>query len=387
RGKSHKAEYALAQGSVDAVVASDQLEAAARDLLQRAIAGEFDWRARAAEKKAPLQLNKTEATMVFQTAKGYVLGETKGMYPAPLEAIDRIAAAAGLEREQAQEQEIEGFIKLAHGAVSNAMIGLFLNDQLIKKKIKGYSKAAHEINHAAVLGAGIMGGGIAWQAASEGVPMLMKDIDQSAIDQGLQEAARQFARGVDRGRIDNRAVAAGMARIRPTLNYGDFGVVDVALEAVVENPDVKRSVLAETEAAVDSETILASNTSSTSINELAGALERPQSFLGMHFFNPVHAMPLVEVIQGERTSEQAVATVVALASRLGKTPIVIRDCPGFLVNRILFPYFFGFQALLNDGADFEAVDKAMEQFGWPMGPAYLLDVVGLDTAQHVSKVL
>src|SRR5699024_10254532 len=225
-GVPRKADAALAQGVVDAVVAPEQLEVAARDLLQRAIAGEFDWQARTARKKAPLQLNETEAAMAFETASGAVLAKTRGMYPAPLEAIKRMAAGAGLDRDGALQQEAEGFIELAHGRESNAMIGLFLNDQMIKKKVKRYGKVAHDINQAAVLGAGIMGGGIAYQAASRGVPVLLKDVAEQAIDKGLDEAAKLFAKSGERGKIDNRAMAAGMGRIRPTLNYGDFGGVD-----------------------------------------------------------------------------------------------------------------------------------------------------------------
>jgi 3-hydroxyacyl-CoA dehydrogenase/enoyl-CoA hydratase/3-hydroxybutyryl-CoA epimerase/enoyl-CoA isomerase len=161
----------------------------------------------------------------------------------------------------------------------------------------------------------------------------------------------------------------------------------VVIEAVVENPKIQKAVLAETEEKVSEKTILASNTSSISIDALAADLKRPENFLGMHFFNPVHKMPLVEVIRGAKSSEAAIATVVNFAHTLGKTPIVVNDCPGFLVNRILFPYFFGFQRLLSDGADFTKIDKVMEKFGWPMGPAYLSDVVGMDTSQHVEEVL
>ena len=264
---------------------------------------------------------------------------------------------------------------------------MFLNDQLIKKKGRQYAKVAHTIEHAAVLGAGIMGGGIAYQSALKGVPTLMKDIRQDAIDLGLEEAAKQFAKSVERGKLDNRGMAAGMARIRPTLAYVEFGELDAVIEAVVENPKIKASVLAETEAAVAADTIIASNTSSISIDRLAESLQRPENFLGMHFFNPVHRMPLVEVIKGKQSSAQAVATIVDFAHKLGKTPIVVNDCPGFLVNRVLFPYFFGFQQLVTDGADFAQIDKVMERFGWPMGPAYLSDVVGMDTSQHVEEVL
>lgn len=386
-GKPRSAAKALAVGMVDAVVAGDQLEAAARDLLTRAIAGEFDWRTRKADKKAPLQLNRIEAAMVFQTAKGYIVGQTKGMYPAPVEAVNRMAEAAGKARDEAIRIETEGFIKLAKSSQAAALIQLFLNDQLIKKKGKTYAKVAHAIEQAAVLGAGIMGGGIAYQAAYKGVPILMKDIKTEAIDQGMEEAVKHFAKAVERGKLDARSMAAGVSRIRPTLTYGDFGEVDAVIEAVVENPRIKQSVLAETEEKVSDRTILASNTSSISIDMLAAGLKRPENFLGMHFFNPVHRMPLVEVIKGRYSSEEAIATIVDFAHKLGKTPIVVNDCPGFLVNRILFPYFFGFQQLVSEGADFAEIDKVMEKFGWPMGPAYLTDVVGMDTSAHVEEVL
>jgi 3-hydroxyacyl-CoA dehydrogenase / enoyl-CoA hydratase / 3-hydroxybutyryl-CoA epimerase / enoyl-CoA isomerase len=159
------------------------------------------------------------------------------------------------------------------------------------------------------------------------------------------------------------------------------------VEAVVENPKVKKSVLAECEAQLNENAVLTSNTSTISITDLATALKRPQQFCGMHFFNPVHRMPLVEVIRGKQTSDATVARVVDYAKKMGKTPIVVNDCPGFLVNRILFTYFAGFSLLVRDGADFRKIDKVMEKFGWPMGPAYLLDVVGIDTAHHASEVM
>lgn len=386
-GSQQKADKALKFGAVDAVVAPDRLEDAARDLLSRAIAGEFDWRERNRVKQAPLMLNQMDAMMVFETAKGYVAQQSKGQYPAPVEAVKRMQAAAAKGRDDALMEEHKGFIKLAKTPEADALIGLFLNDQLIKKKNKRYGKIARGVEQAAVLGAGIMGGGIAYQSALKGVPILMKDIKEEAIQLGLDEAAKHFNKRVSRGRMDAGEMARGMGRIRPTLSYADFGDVDVVVEAVVENPKVKKSVLAETEEAVGKDTVLASNTSSISIDELAGAVKRPENFLGMHFFNPVHAMPLVEVIKGEQTSEEAVATIVSYAARLGKTPIVVNNCPGFLVNRILFPYFFGFQSLIADGADFARIDKVMEGFGWPMGPAYLSDVVGMDTSQHVGEVL
>ena len=182
-------------------------------------------------------------------------------------------------------------------------------------------------------------------------------------------------------------MTATLARIRPTLNYGDFGAVDIVIEAVVENPKVKKAVFAEVEGLVPEGAIIASNTSTISIDYLAEGLKRPGNFVGMHFFNPVHMMPLVEVIRGKQSSDEAVAATVKLSQSMGKTPVVVNDCPGFLVNRVLFPYFAGFHMLLRDGADFQSVDKVMERFGWPMGPAYLMDVVGMDTAVHAANVM
>ena len=155
----------------------------------------------------------------------------------------------------------------------------------------------------------------------------------------------------------------------------------------MENAGIKKKVLGELERKVHDNTIIASNTSTISIDELASAVQRPENFCGMHFFNPVPVMPLVEVIRGAASSDRTVATTVAYAKALGKTPIVVNNCPGFLVNRILFPYFGAFSALIRDGAEFSQIDRVMEKFGWPMGPAYLLDVVGIDTAVHCQHVL
>jgi 3-hydroxyacyl-CoA dehydrogenase/enoyl-CoA hydratase/3-hydroxybutyryl-CoA epimerase/enoyl-CoA isomerase len=327
-----------------------------------------------------------EQMMSFETAKGFIAGKSKG-YPAPLEVVKAIQKSAGKGRDKALENEAKAFAKLAKTSVASSLIGLFLNDQLIKKKGKGYKEVAHDVHRAAVLGAGIMGGGIAYQSASKKTPIIMKDINEAALDLGLNEANKLLNKQLKRKKIDIVQLGETLGRIRPTLSYGDFGDVDLVVEAVVENEKIKKSVLAEVEAACKEGTILTSNTSSISITRLAEGLKHPENFCGMHFFNPVHMMPLVEVIRGEKSSKEAIATTVAYASSLGKTPIVVGDCPGFLVNRVLFPYFAGFQLLVNEGVDFKRIDKLMEKFGWPMGPAYLMDVVGIDTAHHVGEVL
>ncbi|WP_416137475.1 fatty acid oxidation complex subunit alpha FadB [Halomonas sp. HK25] len=386
-GTQNKADAALKVGAVDAVVPAAELEEAAHDILARAIAGELDFRARREEKNQPLKLNPIEQMMAFETAKGYVAGKAGPHYPAPVAAIKVIQKGAGEERTRAQAIEAKAFAKLAMTDVAFNLVGLFLNDQVVKKKGGQYEKQARPVKQAAVLGAGIMGGGIAYQSASKGTPILMKDIKDDAIELGLKEARKLFAKQVERKKLTTEQMAEKLTNIRPTLSYGDFGNVDLVVEAVVENPKVKDAVLTEVEGLVGEETILASNTSTISITRLAKNLKRPENFCGMHFFNPVHRMPLVEVIRGEKTSDAAVAATVAYARAMGKTPIVVNDCPGFLVNRVLFPYFGGFSLLMEQGADFQRVDKIMETFGWPMGPAYLLDVVGLDTAVHAGEVM
>jgi len=386
-GVEKRANDALKDGGVDAVVAPELLRDAGLDLLQKCVAGEFDYKARREVKQTPIKLNQIEQMMAFESAKGVIGAKAGPHYPAPLAALKTIQKHANLPRDKAIEVEAKGFVKLAKNEVTRSLVGLFLKDQQIKKVAKGYEAKAEPVKQAAVLGAGIMGGGVAYQSASKGTPILMKDINTDALQLGLDEANKLLGGQLKRKRIDATKMAQTINKITPTLSYGDFDRVDLVVEAVVENPNVKKAVLAEAEANLPEGATLTSNTSTISITELATALKKPENFCGMHFFNPVHKMPLVEVIRGEKTSEETVGRTVAYAKAMGKTPIVVNDCPGFLVNRVLFPYFGGFASLLADGADFRQVDKVMEGFGWPMGPAYLLDVVGIDTAHHADRVM
>ncbi len=386
-GSNKRAAAALKDGAVDAVVAEEHLRDAAIKLLQDCIDGKFDYLERREEKKAPLPLSTIERTMAFESARGVVGAKAGPHYPSPMTIISVIEKHASLDRDSAFKVEATAFAKLTKSPVTASLIGIFMKDQFLKKQSKQLTESAREVKKAAVLGAGIMGGGIAYQSASKNVPILMKDINQPALDDGLAESDKLFFKQVKRGRLDQAGAAAAMHRIVPTLSYGDFGDVDLVVEAVVENPKIKQSVLAEVEGVIAEEAILTSNTSTISIDLLAQGLKRPENFCGMHFFNPVHLMPLVEVIRGEKTGDVAVATTVAYARKLGKTPIVVNDCPGFFVNRVLFPYFGGFSLLIAQGADFTRVDKLMERWGWPMGPAYLLDVVGIDTGHHGGEVM
>lgn len=386
-GKEQNAETALKVGAVDAVTAPEKLRDVALAMLQQAASGELDYLSRRQPKLEKLKLGPIEQMMCFESAKAVVASQAGPHMPAPLEATKAIQKAASMGRDKALEVESKGFAKLAKTDVAACLIGLFINDQLLKRQAKQYEKKAQPVKMAAVLGAGIMGGGIAYQSAYKGTPILMKDIREEAIELGLNEAAKLLVRRVDKGRMTAGKMAESLNRIWPTLSYGDFGAVDLVVEAVVENLNIKQSVLAEVEQQISDSAVLTSNTSTISINELAKSLKRPEKFCGMHFFNPVHMMPLVEVIRGEQTSEETIATTVAYARKMGKNPIVVNDCPGFLINRVLFPYFGGFAKLVSAGVDFTRVDRLMERFGWPMGPAYLMDVVGIDTAHHARDVM
>ena len=387
-GKENDAEAALTARVVDAVVDPAKLNDAALNCLQQCISGKFDYQARRAQKKSPLKLNFIESMMAFETSKAFVGGQAGRNYPAPVSAIKAMQKAADKGREEALQAEAENFAKMAQTPVAQSLVGIFVNEQILSKKAKVWEKKADKkIARAAVLGAGIMGGGIAYQSALKGVPIKLKDIAQQGIDLGLAEANKLLSKRVERKKLSASEMGNVLNRIEPALTYDGFDHVDIVVEAVVENPKVKKAVLAEVESKVSSDTVLASNTSTISITYLSEGLERPENFCGMHFFNPVHMMPLVEVIRGEKTSDNAVARTVAYANAMGKKPIVVKDCPGFLVNRVLFPYLAGFAMLLRDGVDFQRIDKLMETWGWPMGPAYLLDVVGIDTAVHAEKVM
>ncbi len=386
-GKEQRAQQAFKSGAVDAVVPLEQLRDAAISVVKQCIDGKLDYRSRRTEKQTPLKLNKIEAMMVFETSKAFVAGQAGPHYPAPVTAIKVMEKAAGMGRDDALREEARGIAKMAVTPTARNLVGLFLGDQVLSHTAKAIAKKGGTVERAAVLGAGIMGGGIAYQSAYKGTPIIMKDIAQAGIDLGMSEASKLLTKQVDRGRMTPAEMAAVLSKIQPSLGYDGFEHVDIVVEAVVENPKIKHAVLKETESKIREDAVLTSNTSTISIDHLAEPLSRPENFCGMHFFNPVHRMPLVEVIRGAKTGDAAIAKTVAYALAMGKKPVVVNDCPGFLVNRILSPYIGAFLGLVKRGVNFVAIDKAMERFGWPMGPAYLCDVVGIDTGVHAGKVM
>jgi 3-hydroxyacyl-CoA dehydrogenase / enoyl-CoA hydratase / 3-hydroxybutyryl-CoA epimerase len=323
--------------------------------------------------------------VVLRQARRQVLKETRGHYPAPLAALDVVRRSQRLPLEAALAIEAEAVGRLVVSDVSRNLIHVFHLLEAAKKA--GPAVTPRPVERAAVLGAGVMGGGIAQLLAYRGVDVRLKDIQAEALGLGLKHARDMFERLVKRARLERREAEQHMAAISPTLDYTGFGTVDLIIEAVVERMDVKQQVLRETESHVRPGCVLTTNTSSLSVTEMQSVLERPGDFAGMHFFNPVHRMPLVEVVRGAQTSDEALATVVALTRRLDKTPVVVKDGPGFLVNRILAPYLNEAGWLISEGGSIDGIDRVLRRFGMPMGPLRLLDEVGLDVARHAGAVM
>ncbi len=336
-----------------------------------------------------LESNPLGRKAVLSVARRKVLASTGGHYPAPLKILDVLAAHANGSVDASLAAEARAAASLVVSPVCKNLVHVYYLREAARKGT-GVDDAAvtpTPVQMRGVLGAGVMGGGIAHLAADNGLRVYMKDIRHEAVTGGLQHARSRFDKAVERRRLSRREAAQRMERISGGLDFRGIAGADLIVEAVVERMDVKRSVLKETEGNVKSECILATNTSSLSVDAMAEALERPERLCGMHFFNPVDRMPLVEVVRGGRSSDTAVATVYALALELGKGPVVVGDGPGFVVNRILGPYLNEAGYLLGDGAPIDKIDEAAKAFGVPMGPLRLIDEVGIDVSSHAGAAL
>ncbi|HUF12516.1 MAG TPA: 3-hydroxyacyl-CoA dehydrogenase NAD-binding domain-containing protein [Longimicrobiales bacterium] len=381
-GRTLDARRAQRVGLIDERVHPSILLRRARELAREAAAGQRP------DRSLPLTqrlMAGPARKLVLRKARAGVMKETRGAYPAPLRALRVIDEGLGRSVDRQLALEADAVAELVPTGVSKNLIHVFHLMEDAKKAAP--SADPQPVERVGVLGAGVMGGGIAQLLAYNSVGVRLKDIQEQALGLGLRHARELFDKAVKSRRMQRREADQAMNRISPTLEYSGFGSLDLVIEAVVERMDVKKSVLREVEGRVDAECVLTSNTSSLSITEMAAALERPERFAGMHFFNPVHRMPLVEVVRGERTSDETVATVFRLARDLGKTPIIVRDGPGFLVNRLLAPYLNEAGWLLSEGASIEQVDRVMVEFGMPMGPFRLLDEVGLDVARHAAETM
>ncbi len=386
-GRPRNAAQALQTGVADIVVEADLLRKAGFLLLRDAIDGKKDWRTHRARKLTALSLSLLQVEEILEPKKAQLAAHAIHE-PAATAALSSMEQGVLLERAAAGDIEGRLFAQIAKTQAASSLVQVFHNEQSIRKQLKSTAKSSTKtIQKAAVVGAGVMGGGIAYASIQGGVPVLVKDVQQAQLDTAAKETRKLVERRVKAGRLAPEDAGEVLQKLAFQLDYAGFDTVDFVVEAVVENLSVKRTVLAELESATGSQAILASNTSSLRVDDMASALRRPGNLVGMHFFNPVPLMPLVEIVRGQATSDETVAAAVKYAVTMGKTPIVVKDCPGFLVNRILMAYMRAFLHLVAEGADFTEIDRAMEDFGWPMGPAYLADVIGLDVASHVNDII
>ncbi|MEK7668833.1 MAG: fatty acid oxidation complex subunit alpha FadJ [Gemmatimonadota bacterium] len=328
--------------------------------------------------------------LVLRRARAMTLKQTRGQYPAPLAALDavRFGLAHGLERGLPYEAELFG--KMAVTPVSRCLVDVFFATTALKKD-PGVPAPAPEpvvVEQLAVLGAGFMGSGIAAAAAIQaGVPVRMRDADLARVGSGIKAAADIIQERVRRRSATRLEAARQLALVSGGTDYSGFRRADLVVEAVFEDLAVKQAVLREVEAVAKPDSVFASNTSTIPIDRIAEASRHPETVVGMHFFSPVHRMPLLEVIAAERTSPRTIVTAVAFGRRLGKTVIVVRDGPGFFVNRILSPYLNEAGRLLTEGVPIETLDRAMTAWGLPVGPITLLDEIGLDVAVKAGAVM
>ncbi len=384
-GRNFKAPKALKDGFVDGVVEADKAMDAALALLNECIEGKRDYTAKRVQKTGTVSLSAAELQMSTAIAKGMIAKAAGPNYPAPMTILGVIEKSANQTRDEALKNEISGVMTLINSGHSEAMCYVYLADLAVKSKTKKLAGAKTE--ECAVIGAGIMGGGIAHTNATRGIRVPLKDINQAGLDLGLSTAVGLLEKPVKRGRMSFKKAATALNNIIPTLNNESLANSDMLIEAVVEDPKVKGIVLKQCEESVSENTIIASNTSTISITQLAESLDRPENFVGIHFFNPVNKMPLVEVILGEKTSEDTMKKAVAYVQQIGKTPIVVNNCAGFFVNRMLTPYMRAYSNLLAKGADITFIEKTIKKYGLPMGPAELIDVVGMDTSAHVLDLM
>jgi 3-hydroxyacyl-CoA dehydrogenase/enoyl-CoA hydratase/3-hydroxybutyryl-CoA epimerase/3-hydroxyacyl-CoA dehydrogenase/enoyl-CoA hydratase/3-hydroxybutyryl-CoA epimerase/enoyl-CoA isomerase len=387
-GESVKAQRAREIGIVFDVVAGERLLDEAVRRAQAAF-DSGDWREIRRRKQLPVGLTEEQHDFIFSAARSQVVAKTKGLLPAPLAALDAIANGCNRPLEEGLQVESAGFMPLFRSPISRNLIAVFFMTQRLQKDpgVADTSIQPRPVQAVTVAGAGIMGAGIALAHILRNIPVKLTDNNAQALDKGVATITKALQARIDSGRLTVPEMTAALLRLGTTSSVPVLADRDFVIEAIIENEEAKVQLYREIEPILRTDAILASNTSTISITRMARSLSRPGNFAGMHFFNPVERMPLVEVIRGQATDDVTVVTLVALAKRIGKTPIVVRDCPGFLVNRILFPYLNESLVLLEEGIDPRVIDKAATAFGMPMGPITLHDLVGLDTSLYAGRVV
>lgn len=388
-GKQLDGRRARKVGLVDEVVPSAVLEQVAKQRARELAAGQVQPRA-ARPKGSPQWVENLPGVreLILRKARQSVLSKTHGLYPAPLRILDVVAGGLDHPIDRGLDLEADAFGELSVTPEARALTHLFFattaakNDPALPE-----SATASDVDRVAIVGAGFMGAAIATVAAENGMRVRLKDVSPEAAAKGLKTATRSIEKRARRRRRSPHEVTTILDRLEATSEYRGFGSTDLVVEAVFEEIELKHSVIRDIEAATGAESVLGSNTSTIPIGTLAEGAGRPERLIGLHFFSPVEKMPLLEIIVTEQTRPDVIATSHRWAKRIGKTPIIVRDGPGFYVNRILGPYMNEAALLLQEGVPIERVDRAMVDWGFPVGPITLFDEVGLDVAAKSGKIL
>lgn len=377
-GKQQAAKPALKLGLVDGVAYPERILAEAIRLVLQG-------------KKRRLKPHLTNrpplSNLIAAQARKRVLAKTRGNYPAPLKALEVVVTGLTSSHAQSLENERREFINLAMGEPAANLIRVFFLQERAKKLSVESPEKPVEVRRVMVVGAGFMGSGIAQWLSARGLRVVLRDIGPEPLGKGMQAIARLYREAVKRRVFTEAEGRAGFDRILPVFEEIPLRDIDLVIEAAVETLDLKRQIFRELEEKLPSCQVLATNTSALSIDAIAGNLSHPEKMVGIHFFSPVHRMQLVEIVQGPRTSRLALATAVQLARSIGKLPVLVKDSPGFLVNRILLPYMIEAVRMFQEGYPAERIDRLLLDFGMPVGPLRLADEVGLDVAAHVATDL
>jgi 3-hydroxyacyl-CoA dehydrogenase/enoyl-CoA hydratase/3-hydroxybutyryl-CoA epimerase/enoyl-CoA isomerase len=347
------------------------------------------WKTDRQTRNQPLGLSEDQANFAFAVAEGHVAGKTKGQYPAPLAALRAMREGVNLPLAEGLAVERKIAMEVTGTPISAGLISVFFMTTALARDrgVDNPDVQARTVSRVGVLGAGLMGAGIATAHARSGVATCMVDVDNDRIGAGLASAEKVVGGRIKAGRATPQDMTSMLASMSTSTSHAPFADCDVVIEAITENEEWKTAAYKQMAPHLRDDAILASNTSTISITRMAESAPHPERFAGMHFFYPVDRMQLVEVIRGEKTDDETVVTLVELARRIRNTPIVMKDCPGFLVNRILLPYMNEALLMLIEGASMDAIDKAALKFGFPMGPIALHDLVGLDTACYAGQVM
>jgi 3-hydroxyacyl-CoA dehydrogenase len=379
-GKPISAREAVALGLIDQLIEGDlatEAVAFARGIVDKPVHKTRD----RTEKLG----SAADCAAIFAIARDTARKRQRGLL-APLAAIDAIEAATRLPFEEGCQTEAKLFTECLFSGQSKALIHVFFSEREVAK----IPDVAREtpvltVNRVAVVGSGTMGGGIAMVFANAGIPVVLKDVDQQALEMGLNKIKKNYATSVQRGRVTQAYVDERLELIKPVLSYDAFSQVDMVVEAVFEGMALKKAVFAELNRACRPGAILATNTSTLNIDEIAGATSRPEAVIGTHFFSPANVMRLLEIVRGEKSSTQVVATCMQLSKKLGKVGVLVGNCRGFVGNRMFGPYRREAQFLVEEGAEVAAVDEALVEFGNAMGPLATGDLAGLDVGWRIRK--